>query len=100
MPPVCSSGATLTRGCESDVRGLVYRGRMKQKRVFFDADAALRHVLNSLTPEQLDLPAPAEWSTLPSPTMRDILAASHRRQRTPLDQRKPSSAARHSASVS
>lgn len=47
---------------------------MKQKRVFFEADAALRHVLNSLTPDQLDRPAPEEWSTLPSPTMRDIVA--------------------------
>jgi hypothetical protein len=48
---------------------------MKQKRLFLEADSAIHDVLNSLSPEQLDLPVPPEWSTLPSPTLRDILAA-------------------------
>lgn len=39
------------------------------------SDAALRDVLDMIDPEQLSLPAPAEWSRTPNPTLRHILAA-------------------------
>ncbi len=39
------------------------------------ADAALRDVIDMLDLDQLDLPAPAEWSRKEKPTLRDILAA-------------------------
>ncbi len=48
---------------------------MKQKRLFIEADAALREVIDQLTPEQLDLPVPAAWSQKKNPTLRDILAS-------------------------
>ncbi|WEO78262.1 hypothetical protein BJQ94_04275 [Cryobacterium sp. SO2] len=48
---------------------------MKQKELFLQADAALRSVIDRITPDQLDRPAPAEWSRTPNPTVRDILAA-------------------------
>lgn len=47
---------------------------MKQKELFLQADAALRSVIDRLTPEQLELPAPADWTPRPNPTVRDILA--------------------------
>ena len=43
--------------------------------MFLQADAALRSVVDQITPAQLDLPAPTEWSTKESPTLRDILAS-------------------------
>lgn len=43
--------------------------------MFLQADAALRSVIDQITPAQLDLPAPAEWSRLEDPTLRDILAS-------------------------
>lgn len=48
---------------------------MKQKELFLQSDAALRSVIDRISPEQLALPAPAEWSFTPDPTLRDILAA-------------------------
>ncbi|MGY4859794.1 hypothetical protein [Cryobacterium sp. AP23] len=48
---------------------------MKQKELFLQADAALRSVIDRITPDQLSQPAPAEWSFTPDPTVRDILAA-------------------------
>jgi hypothetical protein len=48
---------------------------MKQKELFLQADAALRSVIDRISPDQLDQPAPAEWSMTPNPTLRDILAA-------------------------
>ncbi|MBC7442721.1 MAG: hypothetical protein H7311_09410 [Ramlibacter sp.] len=47
---------------------------MKQKEMFLQADAALRSVLDRLTPEQLRLPAPVDWTRSPDPTLRDIVA--------------------------
>ena len=47
---------------------------MKQRELFLQADAALRSVIDRLTPEQLDLPAPAEWTRVPNPRLRDIVA--------------------------
>ena len=47
---------------------------MKQKELFLQADAALRSVFDQITPEQLDIPAPAEWTRVENPTLRDILA--------------------------
>ncbi|QYF73948.1 hypothetical protein [Cryobacterium sp. PAMC25264] len=48
---------------------------MKQRELFLQADAALRSVIDRITPEQLSLPAPAAWSSTPDPTLRDVLAA-------------------------
>jgi uncharacterized protein (TIGR03086 family) len=48
---------------------------MKQKELFLQADAALRSVIDRISPDQLSQPAPAEWSFTPDPTLRDILAA-------------------------
>ena len=42
--------------------------------MFLQADAALRSVIDRITPAQLDLPAPAAWSRTENPTLRDILA--------------------------
>jgi uncharacterized protein (TIGR03086 family) len=47
---------------------------MKQKELFLQADAALRSVIDSITPAQLAMPAPADWSRTPDPTVRDIIA--------------------------
>lgn len=48
---------------------------MKQRELFLQADAALRSVVDQITPDQLDLPAPADWAATPHPTVRDVLAA-------------------------
>ncbi|TFB89145.1 hypothetical protein E3O25_04595 [Cryobacterium sp. TMT1-3] len=48
---------------------------MKQREMFLQADAALRSVIDQITPAQLDRPAPAEWSRKHKPTLRDILAS-------------------------
>jgi hypothetical protein len=48
---------------------------MKQRELFLQSDAALRSVLDRLTPEHLALPAPAEWTRAENPTLRDILAS-------------------------
>ncbi|MDJ0375961.1 hypothetical protein [Cryobacterium sp. PH31-L1] len=48
---------------------------MKQREMFLQADAALRSVVDQITPAQLDQPAPAEWSRKTDPTLRDILAS-------------------------
>lgn len=42
--------------------------------MFLQADAALRSVFDRVTSEQLDLPAPAEWTRVENPTLRDIVA--------------------------
>ena len=47
---------------------------MKQRELFLQSDAALRSVIDRITPAQLDLPAPGDWSRTPNPTLRDILA--------------------------
>lgn len=47
---------------------------MKQQVMFLQADAALRSVFDRLTPEQFALPAPAEWTRVENPTLRDIVA--------------------------
>lgn len=48
---------------------------MKQKELFLQSDAALRGVINRVSPDQLDLPAPAAWSFTANPTLRVILAS-------------------------
>ena len=48
---------------------------MKEKRLFLEADAALREVINSLSPEQFARPVPQEWSRASSPTIRDVVAS-------------------------
>ncbi len=47
---------------------------MKQRELFLQSDAALRSVIDRITPAQLHLPAPGDWSRTPNPTLRDILA--------------------------
>lgn len=47
---------------------------MTAKDQFLLADAALREVVDRITPEQLDLPVPAGWSSTNVPTLRGILA--------------------------
>ena len=47
---------------------------MKQRELFLQSDAALRSVIDRITPEQLAIPAPAEWTRTANPTIRDILA--------------------------
>ena len=49
--------------------------QMKQREMFLQADAALRSVIDQITPAQLALPAPGQWSRTEDPTLRDILAA-------------------------
>lgn len=48
---------------------------MKQTELFLQADAALRSVIDRITPDELRRPAPAEWTSTPNPTLRDVLAA-------------------------
>jgi len=47
---------------------------MKQRDLFLLSDAALLDVIESIEPEQLDLTVPAEWTSKPNPTLRDIVA--------------------------
>ncbi|TFC13234.1 hypothetical protein E3O19_12220 [Cryobacterium algoritolerans] len=47
---------------------------MKQRELFLQSDAALRSVIDRITPAQLALPAPGDWSRTKNPSLRDILA--------------------------
>lgn len=47
---------------------------MKTAQLFLESDAALRSVIERLTPADLAAPVPADWSQAPASTMRDILA--------------------------
>jgi uncharacterized protein (TIGR03086 family) len=49
--------------------------RMTPKGLFLLADAALRTVIDTITPAQLALPAPATWTRVANPTVRDLVAA-------------------------
>jgi hypothetical protein len=46
-----------------------------EQKLFLASDAALREVIDQLKPEQLDVSAPANWSSSPNPTVRSVLAA-------------------------
>lgn len=48
---------------------------MDTDELFLRSDAALRDVIDRIDPADLSRPAPAEWTTRPDPTFRDILAA-------------------------
>lgn len=48
---------------------------MNERELFLLADAALRSVIDRLTPEQLEVAVPSDWSRVPDPTMLDIVAA-------------------------
>lgn len=48
---------------------------MKQLDLFLASDAALRSVIDRLTPADLVRTAPADWSSKPDQTVRDIVAA-------------------------
>ncbi len=47
---------------------------MTAKDLFLLSDAALREVVDRITPEQLELPVPAAWSSTGVATLRGILA--------------------------
>ena len=46
---------------------------MNQREIFLLSDSALREVIDGITPEQLDLPAPPEWTRKPDPQLRHIV---------------------------
>lgn len=46
---------------------------MDTDELFLRSDAALREVIDRIDPADLARPAPAEWTTTPDPTFRDIL---------------------------
>jgi hypothetical protein len=48
---------------------------MRERELFLRADAALRDVIDRIHPDQLELPAPAEWVAVPDPTLLDVVAA-------------------------
>ncbi|TFC56189.1 hypothetical protein [Cryobacterium sp. TMB1-7] len=48
---------------------------MKQRELFLQADAALRSVIDRITPDELMRPAPADWAVTSNPTVRDVVAA-------------------------
>lgn len=48
---------------------------MSQTELFLLSDAALRRVIDQIQPDQFALPAPEGWTSKPSPTLRDIVAA-------------------------
>lgn len=47
---------------------------MKQRELFLQADAALRSVIDRLTPDQLDLPVPSEWTRVTDARLRHVVA--------------------------
>jgi len=48
---------------------------MDTDELFLRSDAALRDVIDRIDPADLTRPAPAEWTSTPDPTFRDILLA-------------------------
>ncbi len=52
-----------------------YAPHMETDQLFLATDAALRSVIDRITPEDFDKPVPAAWSQTPNPTIRDILSA-------------------------
>lgn len=48
---------------------------MDTDELFLRSDAALREVVDQIDPDDLSRSAPAEWTSTPDPTFRDILAA-------------------------
>ncbi|WP_308465565.1 hypothetical protein [Rathayibacter soli] len=48
---------------------------METDQLFLASDAALRSVIDRITPDDFDKSVPAEWSRAPDPTIRDILRA-------------------------
>jgi uncharacterized protein (TIGR03086 family) len=47
---------------------------MRERELFLQSDAALRDVFDRIDPDLLSVPAPADWSRKPSPTLRDVVA--------------------------
>ncbi|GAA3027639.1 hypothetical protein GCM10010462_13030 [Microbacterium dextranolyticum] len=47
---------------------------MNTNELFLQSDAALRSVIDRIDAGDLAKPAPAEWTTIPDPTFRDILS--------------------------
>jgi hypothetical protein len=48
---------------------------METTQLFLASDAALRSVIDRVTPEDLDKSAPVEWTQIPAPTILDIVRA-------------------------
>jgi hypothetical protein len=46
---------------------------MDQREIFLLSDAALREVIDGITPAELELAAPADWSRRPNPTLAEIV---------------------------
>lgn len=46
---------------------------MDTTELFLASDAALRSVIDRISPDDLGKPAPAEWTHIPNPTIRDII---------------------------
>lgn len=46
---------------------------METNELFLAADAALRSVIDRITPEDFDTPVPSAWTHIPNPTISDIL---------------------------
>lgn len=46
---------------------------MNQREIFLLSDAALREVIDAITPDELERPAPADWSRRPDPTIAEIV---------------------------
>jgi hypothetical protein len=46
---------------------------MDQREIFLLSDAALRGVIDGITPGELDLAAPHDWSRRPDPTLAEIV---------------------------
>ena len=56
-------------------RGRGYAGGVDTIALFLASDSALRSVIDRVTPDDLDKPAPSEWSSHSDPTIRTILGA-------------------------
>ena len=48
---------------------------MKERELFLLSDAALRYVIDSITPDQLELLVPEGWVRIPDATLLDVVAA-------------------------
>lgn len=46
---------------------------MNTTELFLASDAALRSVIDRISPAEFDKPVPEEWTFIPNPTIRDIL---------------------------
>ena len=69
------SAVLALAGTIANVARRGYATGMESNQLFLASDAALRSVIQRLTPEDLQKPAPADWSQAPDPTFLDVLRA-------------------------